>query len=578
MRDSEPPEPGLLGARIVVIGSMLSETGDRSELLAIVRRHKCEQWLSFLSRAQTLIMDPHTTNPQRQVEFMQMLVSTRIQRKLTELVRSDPNGDRFLFVTPDILGILQELVVLYAPLDGSRPFENEDDFDDFGRAVLIVAETLHGGRIAPSLGEVVFEVAQQSDRVQRDPIWQLVSRALWQFELESDCPSAEAAWFRDEFLKATGVELCRYFLGGLIVLIREMVKSSDQLYRAWIGVHAHHASEKESSLVEDYLSVRAASIETLRITVQETEKVDNALRNWTLIPLQKYPIIRFSDGGCYVLHPGAVVNSLLDGFYFAILDSYRRLSDIKQRQGCIELLGSKFGLLVENYVCAVLRDTFGDRLLKLPPSPEKNRRRCDFAVIYPNKVILIEIKTSRFTAARYECQEPSDLQERLRKIDLPGAVQQLVHTIEDLRAFRIAEPQLKNIDWTTTAIIPLVLNEENLPAVPFAWNQYYIQYDSELQRLKTGAGTIGHLRFLSPEDLFYVSEITKGDEFARELLCWGNDTDHISSSFRNYLISKGYSLRCLDGKEIFKRAGNLLARSLELNDVWLGSEDNSKQE
>jgi hypothetical protein len=64
-----------------------------------------------------------------------------------------------LMVTQDILGVLQQAAFMHAPEESPNDFASEEALDDTGRAVLIVAEILHGGHENHSIDEVVFEVS-----------------------------------------------------------------------------------------------------------------------------------------------------------------------------------------------------------------------------------------------------------------------------------------------------------------------------------------------------------------------------------------------------------------------------------
>lgn len=558
--------PSLLSARIVVTASSLKEDGDWSELLKIMRRYSRDQWLSFLSRAQLLIMEDRVTEPRYQIEFIRSLLSQRLQQKLEAFVRREKDADKMIVVTPDTLGVLQQLAILYGPKDEGLSFESETAFDDFGRAILLASKFLYDGEAESSLDNVIFIVARQSSRVQKDSAWKLIARAMSQFELSADNPSPEVAWFREEFFRIYGVDARRYFLGGLIAYMREASRTLDQIREAWMGVFATNRSIEENALLTDYLRIRAAEAKLIEPVIREFDENDDP-RRWTLIALQRYPFYRFPNGACYALHPGTIATSLFDGFYFTILDSYRRNHSGEARQTAIETLARKYGSITANYVENILCKCFGERLIKLPPSNEADRKRCDFVIVYPHKIIIIEVKTSRFTTPRYfGCRNCREVQDLLEKAKIGEATEQLFQTIEDLRNQKIRDNRLISLDWTSTVIIPIIISEENLPMVPFAWDRLYAPYDNKLRQLNSGAGRVGHLRFLLPEDLFYLPDIVTSTELAKELLIWGEDEGQRSNSFNNYLHSRGVNLRCVEGKEIFREACETLKTILGLRE------------
>jgi Holliday junction resolvase len=512
-------------------------------------------------------LEDNIRDPKRQVEFIRYMMSLRLQKKLETLAREHKNADRMIVITPDILGVLQEMAILYAPDSEIGAFETEDDLDDFGRAVLIVSEMLHGGQENPSMSEVVLEVARQSSRVGRDTAWKFISRAMTQFELNKEDSSIDILWFKNEFERATGVDLKRYFYGGLISYMLEVTKSLEDIRKSWTALEPSSNPDKAKELINDFLSVRAASPSMISACIKEFEKLENP-RRWTLIPIQKYPVIRFSNGHVFAIHPGGLAGSIFDGFYFAILDWYRRTLSGKQRQAAVEQLTSRYGVITEGYIAKFLSGHFGKQIIRLPVSNEVGRKRCDFVIIYPNKVILIEVKTSRFTAPKYfACQQIEELNHLLNeKIEIGEAITQLSHTIEDLCAVKIEDTRLSSIDWAKTTIIPVIISEENLPTVPFAWEELYSEFDAKLQALNLNVEKIALLRFLTPEELAYFSDIGSTIQLAHELQSWGEDSALRSNSFKNFLINRNYTLYAKEAKKGYAEACDQLA--IELGFDW----------
>jgi hypothetical protein len=330
--------------------------------------------------------------------------------------------------------------------------------------------------------------------------------------------------------------LQNYFLGGFFVFARYGNRSVEEIVKEWLPIFPYSSVSVESELVGNYLQLSGGNIHQIRSLIELFEQ--GHPKQWTLIPLQKYPVVRFEQGACFSLHPTNVAHSCFDGVYYTILDFYRTLPDKSERDRAIQTLARSYGELVENYSEKLLKDIFQDRLIRLPISEEAGRKRCDFVVRYHNKIILIEVKTSRFTTPRYfACKSLVELRDLIEnKVEVGTATNQLFQTIEDLRLNKVCHPELKGIDWTTTTIIPVIVSEEVLPSVPLIWENLYSKFDDILRSLDGGAGRVAHLRFLSIEDLFKILNVSHITDIGHLLSVWGQQENIRSNSLQNALL------------------------------------------
>ena len=95
----------------------------------------------------------------------------------------------------------------------------------------------------------------------------------------------------------------------------------------------------------------------------------------------------------------------------------------------------------------------GDRLVRLPRS--NKTKRADGLIVYPNRLVVYEIKSKHPRAAGRRGPRTIDEREQeLVDIGVGDATEQIADTISELRGGNLDELLPAQYDWTTTRIVP----------------------------------------------------------------------------------------------------------------------------
>lgn len=91
-------------------------------------------------------------------------------------------------------------------------------------------------------------------------------------------------------------------------------------------------------------------------------------------------------------------------------------------------VGKTFGLVFEEYVQRILDEAFGERLIRLPRSDQT--KRADGLIVYPNRLVVYEIKSKHARAAgRRGPRTVEEREQELVDIGVGDAAEQLAATM-----------------------------------------------------------------------------------------------------------------------------------------------------
>lgn len=215
------------------------------------------------------------------------------------------------------------------------------------------------------------------------------------------------------------------------------------------------------------------------------------------------------------------------------------------------------------FVTHLLRAVFGDRLVRLPETGDE--KRCNLLIRYPDKVVLVEIKGEHFIATDHASFLSIEERRReLKKIGVDRAVAQIAATIQALRRGVIELPDTSNIDWTTTAIVPLIITEERTAQVFGGWDSLYADFDRPLEGLR-GIGPLGRLRLLSLDELEMLPDLDFSLDFGALLYSWGDVEAHRDLTWASYLSTRSVAARYEYVPKQFGRVMQALATRLGLD-------------
>jgi hypothetical protein len=186
------------------------------DLLRIVKKYPVVEWVSYLSRLQTML----AANRMEQGEWMKKafagVVGPSVQRALIEFAKNLPKKCTAKLFYERQLSTLQQFVVVHAPEVGSRTFEHLDQRDDLGKALLMTHDIMNARRHRPKSPQTLLaHMVQDQIRMSPYPHAVYAGRDMQLYELNKRIPSHDTRTYLDLFATATGCRSRDFIFGGL---------------------------------------------------------------------------------------------------------------------------------------------------------------------------------------------------------------------------------------------------------------------------------------------------------------------------------------------------------------------------
>lgn len=532
------------------------------ELLRIVRKYPVVEWLSYLSRLQTMLAANRTGQDEWMEKAFAGVVGPSVQRALIEFAKNLPKKCAAKLFYERQLSTLQQFAVVHAPKVGSRTFEQLDQRDDLGKALLMTYDVMNARRHLPKSPQTLLaHMVQDQIRMSPYPPAVYAGRAMQLYELNKRVPSHDTRTYLNLFATATRCKPRDFIFGGLAVTAHEEANLRRDVASGWAPLPwcTWKESRSEAACLRTYGRVRCGSTKILRQAVRDAEQA-RVVRDWNLIGLSQVPLIHLGGRDKFVLNLTAVGRSLFDGIRHAILTAARR-SRLSRQYNSIRAVEGLYGHLFERFVHEVLERAFSGRVIKVPTSTED---RADFIILFPSCVIALETKARHFIASTHAAYMPlGERRKELEKIGLRKAVKQLVGTIKSMRRDEVDLGGM-NYRWATTPIVPIVVTEEELPQLPKSWEHLFRAAAEPLERM-ANAGPIAKLRFLSVNDIEILPDLVMPDDFGRTCLKWANHDVLFELPLKSYLVGTGISWQNGFICDRYAEVMTLLARRLGLD-------------
>jgi hypothetical protein len=507
-----------------------------NELIDIIKLVPVIEWLSFLSRIQSVVGADRFQEQVNQRSVFHGVFSKRLQKLIVDFQNKHSKPKNLYICYERQLSTLQQLVILHAPDEGNGSLASDKEREKLGVALLMVTDLMEPNLENDDGDDIIAGFVQQQIRMAQAPFWIYPARAIRFYELETCQPCDAVRTYLSLFEKAEKVSARDYIMGGLIVAGQEMTRSLQDQASSWQAVlpSDQRTNPHEKRLVGAFEKIRRASIGQTRTSINELE-TGLSVGDWNLISFSRFPLVTFPQIGTFVINFTALGRSLFDGVRHTILTAAleKRLS---KTFNSLKRVGGLYGQVFEKYVQHLLETAFPGRVVKIPENDFPGH--ADFLICFPGKIVVIEVKSEHFIAKQhYKLTTIEEWRFKIEDVVLKKAVGQIASTIEALRNFDLKTLNLGYYDWTTTPIIPLVVTEEKYPLFPLCWKSLYGKVEKPLKLLQDGSGRVGRLRILSLDEIEMVPSLKGSIDFATLLLQWGSDPSKFEYPFRNYLHS-----------------------------------------
>ena len=249
------------------------------------------------------------------------------------------------------------------------------------------------------------------------------------------------------------------------------------------------------------------------------------IRSPSLVPIKKTPVLRVgssSNQRYWVLSP----RHLLE----AAFERPVRLAETLVPDDSLNIR-SQFGLVVEHYVHAVLKNSFADRYTRLEPT--NKRKRADGIIWYPDGCVIIECKATRVAERfRYALREDDAYSIELERGQLGKAIAQIANTIDDILNGDIVSPISNKARIFASAVVFF----QEIPPSVFAAS--VLQRHLPPTQVRDGSTRL-RTQILSLEgvaELDRWSQVNLLEVLERKM----SSELHAFESLRNFLLFEGY--------------------------------------
>lgn len=511
----------------------------------ILSRHSVYAWLNWTARAHGYLSVNGFNSIPHQNQLFHVLFGPNVKSRLLRFIENEPSIPHRIF-TETLLTTIQQMAILNSPLIGGDEFVSDQSREELGELTLLVADELYypGSDNSPfSPTTFVAELIPQQERNRGALGSKSYGRAFSFYEIADTQKSQNVAHLMELFGKATDCDAKNYILGGMCILLKEIGQKKfhdlKNLTAGWspVDIPPSDTHPKEHSLIEQFLSRQSGTVEEIKREIKRQEG-NRDVRGWNLIALSRFPILVADNGKRFVLNFSSLNDTLFSGVYHTILSFL-----LKQNKGYAhptQELGNVYGEVFEDYVGKVLRAVYGDRCIKLEHPGSDSMKIADYLVVFDNLILIFEAKGSHFR--RKDHFESLSIEERRKELDELGvkeAFEQLAATILRLRSCKL---QIVKCDWTSMAIIPVLVTDEHLPLFPFTWGTMYESLHSCLTELNGGAGTVCKARLLNIEELEMFPDLSGKYCIAKLLAEWSRDAGMFEGTFSNFLDSKNIKI------------------------------------
>lgn len=489
---------------------------DLEDLIQLIKQFSVDNWLLHLSRLATLLAGSrHRPGSEYADAFFKYIVPKKLTDKFASWFSdASRRGNRAFIFSDRHVGILIELAIRHAPSEEKKEMGPGGSLLN---ALLMLVDLDTPPKIPTTMEEWAPVMASLWDRSRLvDPMSTTV-RGFHLYQIACREPTTSAQKWADLFKRATGAELERFFLGGLVAFAIEFLKQPDEIARVFSSLPDRIKDDEGKLLAgvpDSYYGLKCGTVQQLASTVARLE--DHANPNeFNLVPILKYPLFRDKKGGAHSLFLSGIATSLCEGIYQEVITASldRKISESRQDTGAV------FGFLFEKYVLDLLEEVFGERLLRKPIRSDNGNEAADGAIIYPQGVIILQIKGRHVRAKdRFAWKDPKAKSEDVERTGLVEAVKQFVDK-ESLSIFR--RGLVKELPFTLsseTVLQPIVITYE---AVPLAGLQLPI-VKKQRARVKLDSHT-------RPLVIMDVREIEAACSLPQRDTFWGVLTEFINS-------------------------------------------------
>ena len=532
------------------------------ELIRMIGRYPIEQWLNFLSRIQNTIEGERFAEIDAQRTVVNGFFSARVCDALTQWCDKNPTVSRSAFVVSERqVAVLQELVILHAPeVLAGRVFERDEDFAVLTDALLIVTDILHNSSpVDPN--DMLAITAYTQVNLNVTPSWRSFPRAIRFYEIGKVPRLPEVLRYEGLFADATNRSISDYVLGGICCAIQDEVRSDGEINSGWSTIRGPSQCKnmKEAEVVEAFLSLRSGTISEIRSEIERQEE-GLSPRDFNLIALSRYPIVKLNNGRFFILNHSALARSLFDGPRHAVMTAA-----IGRGAGARREVGGAYGQVFQCYVIGLLKELFGDRVVIVPE--ERYPGHADCILLFKSIIVVVEIKSEHFNARNHHRLMPKvERIEEIKKTGLHKSVNQIVSSIAVLREGGFGrELQIPNRDWTITPIVPLIVTDEQFPIFALLWEGLYSEIELPLLKLSGGAGIVSRMRLLNIDELDLFRDVGADRDFGTLLYQWATDPKCYDFSPKNFLLAHEYKIGRVARVEDLEHSYRTLATRLGLD-------------
>ncbi len=424
--------------------------------------------------------------------------------------------------------VLQEFVLLNAPVEDAESLEADSGRRDLWRAITMV-QSLINPKAPGQTTELLLEyVTRDHANGPTEHPFFVATRGFEIYQLNIGPKTRDAQWIADQFSALSEVQYSEYLLGGIVTLLCDKNQGPDSHSQGWYPILRPNDcnNPREAACRSAFYGMRCTTVAVLKECTASYEKSPDDLASYSLIPIRKYPIIDFSERGIFINNYDNLGQAIIDAPRHALIDAAK---------GCgkkVEEVGGKLGKVFEQYIHKVLQATYTSAFHRI-----NQDGHADFLVFDKHHALVIEAKMARFHAGEHLKLLTLDKRKKELLRDIGKANRQIANTITSLWNGTSFSDPFGVRDWTTTHIVPIVVTWERVPLV-WLREKLFDTVESPVNDLPK-RGQVAAVRYLTARDVESLWGLQGNKSIGQLFATWSNEPNTKDRPFYEFLRGEG---------------------------------------
>lgn len=332
---------------------------------------------------------------------------------------------------------------------------------------------------------------------------------------------------KNKFKEITQLEIDSYIYLGLCILVQWLFLRPDNFSQKRTGINIQ--TYFKDSLVPKVNCEKMFNLLMLKIDdfqhqyKKELKITENP--TYSFVTFKQRPLLALGDNFIICLSPRFLEEKITSGIYWIIVDG---LKNEEEREKFLR----DFGKLFERYIVQTSERIFGNRFLNKIFYGPNETEASDGLIFYPEELVFIEAKSSRFRLKTTTTGEIKEYVKDLEKFFIKGA-EQLHNRIKDWKEGKIKSDKIKSfLNLKIKKFYPILIVPEAFPQLSLLWD---LLNEKLKEKKLLQDHDIARLQVIDVEELEIIEPIIEEKGFLSLLKTKLEDKVTIDESMKNFI-------------------------------------------